>query len=60
MARGKQPVSAVALRRAFRKEDAELRAMRKKKKLPADKKVIDLQLKALKACEQLLSRHLLI
>jgi hypothetical protein len=52
MARGKRPVSAAAIRQAFRKAGAELNA--KKKKAPGERKVIDLQLKTLKDCERLL------
>lgn len=53
MARRKPPVSAAAIQRELRKAYARLSAMRKKK-LPAERKVIDLEMKTLKRCERLL------
>jgi hypothetical protein len=55
-----RPVSGAAIRREFRKGRKELTATRKKKKWPAERKVIDLQLKTLKDCEQSLRNILLI
>jgi hypothetical protein len=60
MAPGERPVSAAVIQREFRKGRAKLSGMRKKKKLPADREVIDLQIKTLSSCEQLLKNILLI
>lgn len=54
MARGKRPLSTAVIRREFRKGRAKLSAIRKKKKSPAEKEVIDLQIKVLERCENLL------
>ena len=56
MARRKSPVSAAAIHRELHKAYAKLNSMRKKK-LPAERKVIDLEMKTLKRCERLLNNE---
>jgi hypothetical protein len=55
-----RPISASLIRREFRKAAAKLRAKRKEKKVVAERKVIDLQLKTLTDCERLLWDIMLI
>lgn len=55
-----RPLPTSLIRKEFDKAQAELRAMKKKKKLLAERKVINLQLKTLKDCERLLWDIMLI
>lgn len=60
MAQAERPLSRSLIEEEFRKAEEKLRIDKEKKKLPSEREVIDLQLKTLTDCKQLLNDIMLI
>ena len=60
MGQPERPVSRSVIEKEFSKAEEKLRSEKEKKKLPAEREVIDLQLRTLKDCRKLLDDIMLI